>query len=261
MPHIVRDGRRIHYMVQGTGPVVVLLHAIGLNSTWWSPYLDALGGSFTVVAIDMAGHGLSSPVTEPVEIFDHAADVAGVIDAVGGPAHLVGVSMGGMVAQALALDEPSRVASISLFSTMATLPSAGRAQVSARGTRARQSGLAASAEETLTRWVNPEDMGSPFAARCTEQILVCDLDSWAANWAAISRLDTLSRLGSVRCPALICTGSTDQSTPPDAARAIARAIPGAQLHILPGFGHMATFQHPGVFLDLLRSFMGGAAAP
>ena len=163
------------------------------------------------------------------------------------PAHIVGLSMGGMVAQYLAIRHPELVRSLVLLGTVCTLPDEARRQIVARGETARQDGMRAVIGATLERWFTPAALTSELARRCEQRLLQNDVESWAASWRAISRLDTLPLLGQVRAP--------DLSTPPAAATVIAGNIPGAALKIIEGAPHMGPFEYPKAYLDPVAAFL------
>lgn len=259
MPYIEIGPSAIHYLKDGAGIPIVFLHAIGLDATWWKRYFKHFRAKYRVVAVDLRGQGLSGPAGDSVSLENHAADVAALIEQLGGAAHIVGVSMGGMVAQYLAIGHPEKVRSLALISTFSTLAPEVRERVASRGNKALADGMAAVVGESLERWIAPGDLGSAFAARCAERLLAQDAASWAANWQAISRVETLPRLAGITCPILLCTGSLDVSTTPesmgrmsDALSNAGRAVP---LRVVAGAAHLGAFQYPDSFIALLEKHL------
>lgn len=249
---------RLHYEVDGQGPPVLLLHPVGLDLKWWEPQVEGLRSEFRVIRLDFRGHGESAVAPPPYTLADFASDVHVLIGHLAvGPAHVVGLSLGGMVAQVLALEYPRDVRSLVLAATLCTLPAEARAAMRARGEAAEQGGMPAVIQPTLERWFTPGFLNSPLVARCRERLLADDVGGWAATWRAIADLNTLPRLGEIRVPALVTTGDADLSTPVPAARVIADHIPGAILRVMPGAPHMGPFERPDLFnplvLDFLRS--------
>ncbi len=237
---------------------MILLHAIGLDGNWWTAYVERFKSSFTVVCPDLRGHGLSPHAWDLITLQDHANDISTLIASLGGKAHVVGVSMGGMVAQEVALRFPEQIITLSLLSTMADLPDAARESVAARGTPLPD-GMTSHIRETVRRWVGEKNMNSNFAERCSIQLKRQNPNSWANNWRAISHIDTLSRLSSIRCRTLVATGSEDMSTPPSIAERIANAINQqsrqASVHTVPNAGHLGVFENPEPFLGLLANHL------
>jgi len=245
----------LYHEASGKGPLLVLLHAVGLQGDWWKTYVGALRGQFRVVTIDLAGHGKSALNSATVTLSDHARGVEQVVRLHGEPAHVVGVSMGGMVAQTLAIEHSGAVASLCLLSTMATVSDPARQMIAERGARAVKEGMKSVIEPTVERWVLPGETNSAFAQRCREQLARNEPKNWSANWKAISELHTLDRLGDIQCPTFICTGIEDQSTTPAMARVMAENIKGSKLELLGDIAHLGAFEHPERFLPLLRSHL------
>lgn len=258
MPELEYADGTIFYAVESAGPAVLLLHPVGLDGGWWEPFAARLGRAFRVVRMDLRGHGRSSPVTRGYRLDELAADAAAVlVESGSAPAHVVGLSFGGMVAQHLALAHPGLVRSLVLCGTAATLAAAARPVVAERGAAAVRSGMAGVLDDTLGRWFSPGFLASDTVARCRARLLAQDVDSWAAAWRAISELDTVPRLGRIRVPTLVLTGDADVAAPPEAARLIAENIPGAHVRILPGAPHMAPFEQPEPFASLVEGFLAG----
>ena len=246
----------IAYRRAGRGATVLLLHPIGLDSSWWQPFAEQLAPRYCVVAMDFRGHGSSAPIRSEVELADLADDAAALLRTLGlTPSQVVGLSMGGMVAQYLAIRHPDAVRSLVLLGTACTLPDEARKQMIARGEIARREGMRAVLETTLERWFTPAALISELVKRCEKRLLENDVESWAASWRAISRLDTLSDLKRIKAPTLVVTGNRDVSTPPAAAMLIADNIAGAALTIVEGAPHMGPFEFPGAYLAPVVAFV------
>jgi len=246
----------IAYRRAGEGAPVLLLHPIGLDSSWWRPFSVHLEPELCVVSMDFRGHGGSAPVRDEVELTDLADDAAGLLLSLGlAPSQVVGLSMGGMAAQHLAIRHPDLVRSLVLLGTACTLPEEARRQMVARGEIARQDGMRAVLDATLERWFTPAALTSELASRCRQRLLENDTENWAACWRAISRLDTLPLLKRIRAPTLVVTGDRDLSTPPAAARMIADNIPGARLTVIEGAPHMGPFEFPEAYLGPVAAFL------
>ena len=229
----------------GEGPVVLLLHGLGGSRIAWSPQLVGLGSRWRVVAWDMPGYGASAPAGSPDSPLTFAAladAVARLLDALEADrAHLVGLSMGGMVAQHAALAHPDRARSLTLLSTG---PAFGL-----DGTRA---------DDWRAARLAPLDAGrepADFAAEVIRAISGPGMtpDALADQVAAMSRItaaalrrsidclvthDTRSRLGEIRAPTLVLTGQLDRETPPRYGRALAEGVPAAQFVEIEGAGHL-----------------------
>ena len=250
------NGLRLNYEVEGQGPAVLLLHPVGLDLTWWEPQVEALRSEFQMLRMDFRGHGKSAIAPPPYALADFAADAHGLLGALRiGSAHVIGLSLGGMVAQVLALDYPEDVRSLVLSNTLCTLPAEAWQAMRARGEAAEQGGMAAVVQPTIERWFTRGFLDSPVVTRCRQHLLAHDVGAWASSWRAIADLDTLTRLGEIHVPTLVMTGDADVSTPLAAAQVIANAIPGAILKVMAGAPHMAPYEKPEIFNRLVLEFL------
>lgn len=250
----------LHHRVEGEGETVLLLHSVGLDSTFWNEIATSLVGSYRVVRMDLRGHGRSPVPPRPWRMEDLAADVHRTLAEIGlAPAHVVGQSFGGLVAQALVLDHPEDVRSLVLSGTSCTTDAPHRERFLDRAEAARRGGMEAVAQPAIDRWFTPPFMDDPVVDRVRARLLADDPEAWARTFEAIAGHDTLRRLGAVRVPCLVVTGDADVATPPYFAEEMASVIPGAELRLLPGVPHMGPFERPDLFGPLLASFF--AAVP
>lgn len=253
--------RLLHYRLDGDGSPVLLLHSVGLDLTWWDDVVASLSPDYLVLRVDLRGHGQSPLTGSPWRMADIAHDVHLVLESLGlGPVHLVGQSFGGLVAQELVLGSPGDVASLVLSGTSCTTSPAEREIFIGRATAAEQGGMAAVAQAAIDRWFTDGVLGSPVVDRIRERLLADDIDAWAATFRAIAEHNTYDRLSAVRVPTLVTTGDADVATPPAMSRELAEAIPGAQLHLMPGAPHMGPFERPDLFVPLLQSFLASVAS-
>ena len=254
--NVVRTGPR-------GGAPVVLIHPAGLDLTYWDAQIAALKDSHDVIAFDLPGHGRSPGDVHgwTFEIVNRAL-LALVDEAGGGPAHLVGISVGGIIAQSFVLEHPSQVASLSLVGTASEFPDQVRAGMRDRARRLRGAGMAAVVAESMERWFTPETRrGRPdLIDRATKTLLGDDPEVHARLWEAVGALDLTDRLAEVRRPTLLLAGEVDPSTPPSAARLIQRRIPGARMAILPATSHMAMLESPALVNAHLASFLAQVLA-
>ena len=241
-------------------PLVVLVHAVGLDLTYWGAQIDALGTTYDVIAYDLRGHGASTPTPAGYDLETHAADLAAIIKhAANGAAHVIGLSVGGMIAQTLALSRPDLVRSLALLDTASTFADAGRAAMEARAAATRAGGMQAVLAPTLERWLTPA-----FAARrpdvvdrVTKTLLAADARVHAAMWDGIAMLDVATRLGEIDKPTLVLVGELDPSTPVAAAEHIAARIRGSRLSVLPDLSHLSPLEGPAVVNEELLRFLAG----
>jgi 3-oxoadipate enol-lactonase len=255
------DGRTLSYQRQGSGPITLtLIPAIGLDGSWFSPVFDWELDGVSLLAIDLPGHGGSTP-RNPVGTLDETAeDVVALWDALGiDSSAVLGVSLGGMVAQSILRIAPQRVAALVLMNTISTLEDAGRAVMAQRAARAADPQTrVALTEETLQRWFGAAAVAEerPIVSKAREALKASDPETHAGYWQAISGIGFEDEVPEdLAPPTLAIGGEADLSTPPDAVRRMAATIPNAQVRIVPG-GHLVLFENPeqvkGVIQDFLR---------
>jgi 3-oxoadipate enol-lactonase len=249
-----QQGSHIAYHISGAGPTLLLLHPVGLDSTWWMTYVAHLAANYRVIAVDLPGHGLSGSIHQPATLEDFAAQVAVVLRAEAShPVYVIGASMGGMVAQHLALQQQD-LAGLILCATAGTFADELRPSLRERGTLARH-GMEPVIQPTLDRWFSPEGRSGSIGRRCRNTLAANDSASWEASWEAISRLDTLERLKTLQTPTLVITGAADITTPPAASVALTQALPNARLDIVPDAWHMGVFEKAEPFLSAFTGFL------
>jgi 3-oxoadipate enol-lactonase len=241
-----RDGRALAYDVGGReGPPIVFLHPVGLDRRFWSGVRERLGDRKTL-AVDFRGHGDSEAASEPFSLRDLAMDVAAIVEReLREPFVLVGASMGGMVAQLVAIERSSNLCRLVLIDTAAGFDAGARRVFRERAERVRSSGMRGLLSETLDRWFTDEfRLADPDAVRTVAETLLADdpqTHAWA--WEAIADLDTTG-LTKIRVPTLVLVGTRDISTPSTAARQIADAIPNAEYDEIEGAAHMSFIELP-----------------
>jgi 3-oxoadipate enol-lactonase len=170
--------------------------------------------------------------------------------------NLVGLSLGGMVAQMLAVDHPSSVRSLTLCDTTCEIGPPQAQVLEERARAVEEGGMSAIVKSTLERWFSPSFFAShPEVVSEVERLLLAaDPMVNAQTWRAIAKLNVVSRLPKLGVPALVVNGSLDASIPPGAGERLANLL-GARLVELPGCAHMAPLEAPEKFNDLLESFL------
>lgn len=237
---------------------VVLIHAVGHDLTYWDRQMEALAPHFNVVAFDLPGHG-SSTGDAASWSFDYAAAlVASLIEHVSSkPVHLIGLSFGSMIAQATVLARPDLIRSLVLIGTASDFPNQAREALKARANAVRAGGMAAVVAPSLERWFTAgfRSTRSDVMDRLEKTLLRDDPLHHAAIWDLISTLNLREHLGRIRVPALVLVGEQDASTPPEAAKQVADAIPAAKLEVLPGAAHIVTIEAPHALNQSLENFL------
>jgi 3-oxoadipate enol-lactonase len=253
----------LHFVKQGSGPSVVLSHALGCELGMWDEVATALQDRFTVLRYDHRGHGRSAVTPGPFSIDDLADDAAALIEqTAGGPVHFAGLSMGGMVAQSLAARHPQRVRSIVIANSASYYDEAAQTQWNARVQGVLANGVASIAEGALQRWFTPEfraDAVHGGAARVQSmraRLEQCDPLAYAASCQAVARIDFRQSNPRITCPTLVIAGDRDEATPPALTDEISREIAGAQFRSLPT-AHLSAVEQPARFAALLAGFWQG----
>lgn len=246
----------LNYKVEGSGPKVAFLHPAGLDLTSWEAVVTRLLPRFRILRLDLAGHGVSPPARPGMTLADYAADVHHTLKQANFlPTAIVGLSVGGMIAQELTLAHPEAVSRLVVAGCPATLPPEARPVLAARGSAAIAGGMEAIVEETLHRWFTPAFLASGGAEAVRVRLLTDDPAGWNAVWEAISQLHTAPRLHQIAMPTLCIAGAHDPASPPAALHAIAERIAGAQFQVLENAPHMMQLECPDDFVAAIRPFL------
>lgn len=256
----------LHFVLQGQGPLVVLSHALGCDLTMWDDVARALEDRYTVLRYDHRGHGRSAAIGETFSVDDLADDAAQLIrlQADGRPVHFVGLSMGGMTAQALGARYPHLVRSLAISNSASVYEQTARAMWQARMDTVRAQGMTSIAEGAMQRWFTPEFRGDLAYGASRVAALRAVLEAtapapYAAACDAVARIDLDAGNARITCPTLVIAGSRDEATPPALSQRIARAIHGAQLRELDA-SHLSAVEKPEAFAALLVEFWHGEGA-
>ena len=252
---------QLNFVKQGKGPIIVLSHALGADLHMWDEVAAGLQTRFSVLRYDHRGHGKSEAVPGACTLAGLVDDAAELIAGQARqPVHFVGISMGGMVAQALAVRFPQLIRSIVVANSASYFDELRRAGWIERIKTVREQGIAAIAEGTLARWFTPEsradttNVGIERVAKARATMLATNRDAYLACCEAIMQIDLRTSNGLIHCPALVVAGKRDESTPEAMSRVIAMAISGAQLRVLDT-AHMSAMEQPLSFAKLVSDFI------
>ncbi len=256
------NGRRIAYDLLGPeqAPVVCFTHSLSADGGMWaeqtSPLLER---GFRVLRLDMRGHGGSDPVSGPYSMAQLAQDVADALAALHIPrVHYIGLSIGGMIGQAFALEHTDRLISAMWCDTLPASPSGGRDAWDQRMTTVRQArSLAPLADATMERWFT--DAFKPRSPRRWQQIrdtiAATTPDGYLGCCAAILDFDFTGRLGSLNLPVLVVCGAQDPGTPAAENRRITSLVPGARYEEIADARHFPNVEHPETFNRIMLDWL------
>ena len=249
----------LHFIDAGAGPAVVLVHAIGCDLRMWDELAaDLVATGLRVVRVDVRGHGASPVPERPYSLAELAGDVAAVLDRCGVARALwVGLSMGGMIGQAFAIERGERLARLVLANTTSSYGAEGRKMWEARAKAVEDGGMAAITDLAMTRYFSDE-----FRARRAEVVervrgrfLETNPRGYIGCCDAIRDLDYTARLPGIAAPTLVIAGEKDAGTPPAMAEEIAKRIPDSRLAVIPGAAHLSAVEKPAEFAALVRDFL------
>jgi 3-oxoadipate enol-lactonase len=171
------------------------------------------------------------------------------------PATLLGVSFGGMIAQQVALARPELVSGLVLAGCPGAIPVSAQDALRKRGADAELHGMPAVTDATLERWFTRAFLSTDAVRRVADRLFASQPSNWAAAWEAVAEHDALGRLTALEIPALVIAGEKDAATSLGAKRALAAAIPGSRLTILPDAPHMMQIECPDAFAEPVIGFL------
>jgi pimeloyl-ACP methyl ester carboxylesterase len=261
---------RIAYELRGTRhwrrPWLVLIQGMALDRFGWQPVLRKLRRHFRLVLVDNRGSGRSDLSAASFGVADMAADVVAVLDHAGiRSAHVMGASLGGMVAQELAIDYPERVDALVLVSTTPgwpfayPMPAVSMRLIAAAGSMTREVALRHHVENALS--ARSIQRRPELVDRLVElqRSRPAAPGAWPAQAAAGARYTGRLRQTRIRAHTLVLQGSADTVVDPRNGKLLAGRIPGAQLVIFPELGHLLFWQDPDSFADAVTSFLLASA--
>jgi len=251
---------QINYELSGKkgAPVVVLSHSLACSLVMWNPQMDDLSPHFRGLRYDMRGHGDSDVPPGPYTLELLAEDVIGLLDALDiDRVHFVGLSVGGMIGQSLALNHAKRLGSLALCDTALTIPQEAQPIWQERIERTRAKGMESQVNETMERWFTPAFLkqNPPMVGLIRKQILATPVAGYLGCAEAIRKLNYLNRLPEIKLPTLIMVGEDDPGTPVSASQAIHERIPNSKLVILPSCRHLSNVEQPEGFNAALLAFL------
>jgi 3-oxoadipate enol-lactonase len=254
------NGVVLHHELRGPerAPAVVFSNSLGTDFRIWNEIADALSGDFRILLYDKRGHGLSDATPAPYAMTDHVEDLTALMEHVGiGRAVIVGLSVGGLIAQGLAATHPDKVRALVLCDTAHKI---GDAQLwNARIDTVTAKGIGAMADGIMERWFTPAYRSPDNAdfAGYTNMLTRTTVDGYAGTCAAIRDADLTESTRALKLPVLCIVGDQDGATPPDLVRSTAQLIEGARFEIIDDAGHIPCVEKPAETIRLISGFLAG----
>lgn len=267
MPTLPVSDILVYYECSGAGEPALLIHGLGSSARDWELQVPALAAQYQVIAADLRGHGRSAKPRGRYSIPRFAADMAGVLRALeAGPAHIVGLSLGGMVALELALGRPELVRSLVIINSGPEAPAGTLrerlglvgvylrrvATVRLRGMRRMG--------EVLAAQLLPEPGQAALRQAMIERWAANDRGAYLAALRAIGGWSVSARLPELRCPALVVAAEHDY-TSLEYKRAYCARIPRGELVVIAGSRHLTPIDRPAELNAALLRFLGEHSAP
>ena len=247
---------RLQYQLDGDpeGSPLVLIHALGTDLRLWDKLVPLLPRGLRILRFSLRGHGLSDAPPAPyamgalVRDAERLMDHLRITDAV-----IVGLSIGGMIAQGLAVKRLDLVRGLVLSNTAAKIGTAAIWQD--RIAQIGAGGIESVADATMERWFAPAFRATPEARAWRNMVTRTTLDGYLGCCAAISGTDFYTPTSGLRLPVLGIAGSADGSTPPDLVRETTELVPGARFALIRDAGHLACVDQPQAYAECLTSFL------
>jgi 3-oxoadipate enol-lactonase len=254
----------VHYTLEGPAerPSVTMSHSLATDLSMWDPQAAALAKRYRVLRYDTRGHGGTDAPAGAYSLNQLAEDARGLLQALGiARTHWVGLSMGGMIGQTLALSMPGVLQSLTLCDTSSRVPAEAKPLWDERIAVAETKGMDPHVEPTIARWFTPKFVESrPDVIKpVREMIRRTNPRGYAGCCHAIRALDLTDRLGAITLPTLIIVGAQDVGTPVAASQAMHERIRGSELVILDPASHLSNLEQPEPFTHALESFLGRVA--
>ena len=258
--NIIVNGINVNYTLEGpaSGPVITLSNSLASNLSMWEPQMPILTSRYRVLRYDTRGHGGTEATAGPYSLEDLTEDVRALLQALGiTRTHFIGLSMGGMIGQIMALKYPHTLQSLVLCDTMSRVPTEAKPMWDERIHTAETGGMAPLVEPTLARWFTEpfRQQGSPVLDQVRTMIRTTPPRGYTGCCHAIAALNLTDHLKAITLPTLIIVGEDDPATPVAASRVIHEQIKGSELVILKSAAHLSNLEQPEAFNQALTAFL------
>jgi 3-oxoadipate enol-lactonase len=248
----------VAYRLEGAAghPVVMMSNGLMTNMGMWNPTISALKDRFQILRYDTRGHGSTSVTPGPYSIELLADDAIGLMDALDiREAHIMGLSMGGMVAQQIGARYPNRTLSLLLCNTASEMPP--RSLWEERLRIAHTQGVAALADSTIRRWFTASfiERSPQIIEKIREMILATPLEGYLSCATAIRDMAQTTLLLKIKAPTLIVTGRQDPATTVEQSMVLNRMIDTSRMGVIENAAHLSNIEQPETFNREIRGFL------
>lgn len=250
------DKRVAHYLEQGSGEPLVLIHGVGMQAHAWYPQIDDLSRDFRVISVDMPGHGQSTALEAGAPLQQFVAWAIAFIEALeAGPVNLAGHSMGSLIAAGVAVTRPDLVKRVAVLNGVYRRTPQAREAVLQRAAELR--GGTIDVQTPLKRWFNAEEAQQVAAHKVESWLKSVDLAGYATAYTAFAKGDELYADGwnTIACPALVLTGSDDPNSTPEMAHQMASAAHHGRAVVIDDERHMVNLTAPEAVNHALREWL------
>lgn len=248
----------INYVRHGGGEPVVLVHGVGANLASWDGVCASLGDQFDVLRLDLRGHGASARIDRPISVDDFAEDILRLMDENEvSRAHLVGFSLGGLIAQRLASRWSARFGRVVILSAVAGRASDERARVLARLEAIRKDGIDAIVGPAMDRWFTKDfaDRHPELIERRIEELRSVHVPSYLEAYRVFGETELIDDLHLIPNETLVMTGEFDPNSNVRMAREMRERIPNSELRILPNLKHSVLVEAPELVASHIGEFL------
>jgi 3-oxoadipate enol-lactonase len=257
---IKANGIQMNYQLSGreNAPVVVLSHSLASSLAMWDPQMVSLEPHYRVLRYDTRGHGGSDAPKGAYTLDQLGDDAISLLNSLNIDLfHWVGLSMGGMIGQCLALKHADRIRSLALCDTAAIIPEEAQAVWQERMDTARDKGMPALVQETLERWFTLPylSQNSHGVELIRNHFLATPVTGYIGCSEAIRDINYLEHLSEIKIPTLIMVGEDDPGTPVAASEAMHERISGSRLVVIPSAAHLSNIEQAEVFSSALIEFL------
>lgn len=257
---IIRDGVALHVRIDGvdnpSAPTLVFANSLGTTLHMWDDVLPYLPDELRLIRFDNRGHGQSDVPDGPYTMGALIADAAAVCDALEVKDSLfIGLSVGGIIAQGLAVKRPDLIRAVVLSNTAAK--NGTRPMWQDRIDLVLDKGVEALADATMERWFSRDFLQRPELRKWRDMLTQTSAVGYAGVCSAIAGTDFYTQTSGLRIPTLGIAGSEDGATPPDLVRETVDLVPGSQFQLMRRTGHLPCAEQPEAYAKILIDFIAG----